>query len=235
MDADHRRILNWLKSKAPRSHPCTKALSGWSWTTSSRAGSAFVAHAVREIWNRLPDEIAPKPGAPRTDYSHLTDEIAARWEEEEELLDTYRPTGLGQFVSIDFLKAVAELLEGRRNAFQNKQTKVERLFTTTVDSPPMEYNVKQWTDIHGWAVRRSSHRHPGRLRPQSRRPPWYRFNPSMYAPTLMTLRPARRLGRRESSPGLGPRPGRACRRQRALRAVRRLARTGDSGHGGYGT
>ena len=153
MDADRRRILNWLEAKAPALAPVYEGAVRMVLDHEFPGRVRFVAHAVREIWNRLPDEIAPKPGAPRTDYSHLTDEIAARWEEEEELPDTYRPTGLGQFVSIDFLKAVAELLEGRRNAFQNKQTKVERLFTTTVDSPPMEYNVKQWTDIHGWAVR----------------------------------------------------------------------------------
>ena len=85
MDADRRRILNWLKSKAPALAPVYEGAVRMVLDHEFPGRVRFVAHAVREIWNRLPDEIAPKPGAPRTDYSHLTDEIAARWEEEEEL------------------------------------------------------------------------------------------------------------------------------------------------------
>ena len=48
---------------------------------------------------------------------------------------------------------MAELLKGRMNASQNKEAKAERSFTTTADTPPTEYDVKQWTDIHDWAVR----------------------------------------------------------------------------------
>lgn len=113
----------------------------------------FVAHAVREIWNRLPDEIVPSLETSRTDYSRLADEIAARWEKEESLPGTYQPIRAGQFVSVRFLKAVAELLKGRMNASQNKEAKAERLFTTTADTPPMEYDVKQWMGVHDWAVR----------------------------------------------------------------------------------
>ena len=113
----------------------------------------FVAYAVREIWNRLPDEIVPSPETSRTDYSRLADEIAARWEKEEGLPGTYQPIRAGQFVSLRFLKAVAELLKGRMNASQNKEAKAERSFTTTADTPPTEYDVKQWTGVHDWAVR----------------------------------------------------------------------------------
>ena len=153
MDADRRRILRWLEAKGPALAPVYEGAVRMVLDPEFPGRIRFIAHAVREIWNRLPDEIAPKPGASRTDYSRLTDEIAARWEKEEGLPGTYRPTGLGQFVSINFLKAVAELLEGRQSAFQNKKSKAERLFTTTVDSPLMEYDVEQWTNIHDWAVR----------------------------------------------------------------------------------
>ena len=48
---------------------------------------------------------------------------------------------------------MAELLKGRLNASQNKGAKAERLFTTTADTPQTEYDVRQWTGVHDWAVR----------------------------------------------------------------------------------
>lgn len=151
MDADRRRILKWLTSETAALAPVYEGAVKMALDPEFPGRVRFVTHAVREIWNRLPDEIAPPSGASRADYSRLIDELAVRWEKEG-LPPDYQPTYSDQSVSGHFLKAVAELLEGRRNAIHNRDRKTQLLFGGMNEDEPTKYNVGRWTAVHDWAV-----------------------------------------------------------------------------------
>lgn len=151
MDVDRRRILNWLASETAALAPVYEGAVKMALDHEFPGRVRFVTHAVREIWNRLPDEIAPPSGVSRADYSRLMDVLAVRWEKEG-LPPDYQPTHSEQLVSVPFLKAVAELLEGRRNAIQNRDRKTKLLFGDMSEDAPTKYNVGRWTAVHDWAV-----------------------------------------------------------------------------------
>ena len=121
----------------------------------------FVAHAIREIRNRLPDSLAGEVTAAHTDYAELTAAVHARWIE-----DGFPPDGarsvsaqsepsaadLGRSeVSPELMSAMADLVAGHVAASENNEAKARRLFHAVGGAPPPTYVVKAWLRGTRWA------------------------------------------------------------------------------------
>lgn len=121
----------------------------------------FVAHAIREIRNRLPDALAGKVAAARTDYVELTAEIHARWVDEGLPPDgvagidsAAEPSAANvgrREVSGEFLRSVGALVAGHLAATDNNESRARRLFEAVGGTPPPDYVVRGWVRGTKWA------------------------------------------------------------------------------------
>jgi hypothetical protein len=121
----------------------------------------FVAHAIREIRNRLPDALAGEVATSRTDYPGLTAEVHLRWVEEGlpveggSIIDpAAEPSaaGLGRReVSGELLRAVSELITGHLAVSENNESRARRLFEAIGGDPPPQYVVRAWLRGRRWA------------------------------------------------------------------------------------
>ena len=126
----------------------------------------FVAHAIREIQNRLPGALGPKVARRAADYKGLADKIREQWLAEG-LPDDGRlltpaesaPSPSGhprREVSVEFLGSVGRLVESHNEAQENRRTREKYAFNAMSDQGPIpRYVVENWRklyrDVHGFA------------------------------------------------------------------------------------
>lgn len=129
------------------------------------AKSRFVAHAMREISNRLPDTLGPRLIA-RTDYPKHCDEILRLWKRAQFPLDGSLPTAPpGRAtgpdpvieVSVELCRSIATLVVGHANSKETNEEKAARLFRSltageeaTSDVPAAI--IAEWLRLTVWAV-----------------------------------------------------------------------------------
>lgn len=80
--AERAELYRWLERHAPGLAPVYRAAAQMAFDEAFPGRVWFVAHAIREIRNRLPDALAGDVAASRTDYVELTNEVHARWIED---------------------------------------------------------------------------------------------------------------------------------------------------------
>ena len=126
----------------------------------------FVAHAIREIQNRLPGALGPKVARRDADYEGLADKIREQWlaegfPDDGGLLPPAEsaPSPSGhprRDVSVEFLGSVGQLVESHNEAQENRRTREKYAFDAMSDQGPIpRYVVENWRklyrDVHGFA------------------------------------------------------------------------------------
>jgi hypothetical protein len=155
-------LFRWLERNAPGLAPVYRAATQMALDDGFPGRVWFVAHAVREIRNRLPDALAGEVAAIRTDYADLATEVYARWIEDGLPVDGVATvdapteastTDLGRReVSSELFKAVAMLVAGHLAATDNNESKARRLFEAVGGQPPPAYAVRGWLQGTKWAT-----------------------------------------------------------------------------------
>lgn len=159
--AQRAELFRWLEREAPALAPVYRAAAQMALDEDFPGRVWFVAHAVREIRNRLPDALAGEVAASRTDYAGLTAEVHARWVEDGLPADgtpsidaPAEPSAadLGRReVSGELLGAVGALVAGHLTATDNNESRARRLFEAVGDGPPPSYVVRRWVGGTRWA------------------------------------------------------------------------------------
>ena len=118
----------------------------------------FVAHAIREIRNRLPHAVAGVEKRGPT-YETLTTKLRTEWEEAGfpsdgslPLMERSEPSasGLGYEVSGGLLRAVSGLVLANIRSSGNSSRQAERLFETVWGAPPPPYVTNGWFRRRSW-------------------------------------------------------------------------------------
>ncbi len=133
----------------------------------------FVAHAVREIRNRLPDVIAgPKAGG-RLDYTSRLDDIVKAWKKYGLPLDGSLPTRVNEAepspssrdVAIPraIYKKVARLVMGHEETREKPRDAARRLFqaidpNNAASEATLRPRVEHWIQSTEWFVKRAHDR-----------------------------------------------------------------------------
>ena len=118
----------------------------------------FIAHAIREIRNRLPGALGPKVPGRGASYEHLTEKIHQRWvaegfPEDGKLVlpEESVPSASGpsrRDVSVAFLASVGRLIENRIRARANRETRERAAFGALADAGPVPRHVaKNWGNL----------------------------------------------------------------------------------------
>lgn len=159
--AERAELYRWLERNAPGLAPVYRAAAQMAFDEAFPGRVWFVAHAIREIRNRLPDALAGEVATSRTDYVELTKEVHTRWIE-----DGLPPDGtpsvdasaepsaadLGRRdVSGELLRAVGALVGGHLGATDNNESRARRLFEAVGGASPPAYVVKGWLRGTRWA------------------------------------------------------------------------------------
>ena len=164
-------LLGWLDTHAPALTPLYRGTLFLAMRDSFPGRAHFVAHAIREVRNRLPGALGSKVARQDAGYEHLADKIHKRWVEEG-LPEDGRlrspegsvPSASGperREVSYGFLASVGRLLEEHAVARANRAAR-ERAGFGALDeygaSP--QYVVKNWNrlfrDAEGFAHARNN-------------------------------------------------------------------------------
>ncbi len=154
-------LYRWLERNAPGLAPVYQSAARMALDETFPGRVWFVAHAIREMRNRLPDALGGEVAAARTDYADLTGAVHARWIDDGLPADGTRPVDAGfepsasdlgrRDVSAELLNAVADLVAGHVAASENNEAKARRLFEAVGGAPPPTYVVKAWLRGTRWA------------------------------------------------------------------------------------
>jgi len=133
----------------------------------------FVAHAVREIRNRLPDSVAgPREGG-SVDYKSRLDAVAQVWEESGLPIDGSSPIQVTETESLPsnqdialpqrVYEEVARLLADHNRTRETKTAAAARLFEAIDPNnrqaeAVLRPRIKNWIDITEWFVERAHDR-----------------------------------------------------------------------------
>ena len=163
-------LLGWLETNAPALAPLYRGALALAMFGSFPGRAHFIAHAIREIKNRLPGALGPRVARRDAGYEQLADKIRERW-----LADGFPEDGRllsragsappasgppGQHVSDELLAAVGELIEAHNEAQANRRIREEYAFGTLSDRGPVpsyfvDYWRKLYRDVHGVAHARN--------------------------------------------------------------------------------
>ena len=126
MDADRRRILEWLEAKAPALAPVYDGAVRMILEPEFPGRVHFIAHAMREIMNRLPDVYTDDDHTGQIKYRALVDDIAACWQE-------------GRLPTYQCRIVVETLLRQHKVPSTKNRERAEQLFKATVSEVPSDY------------------------------------------------------------------------------------------------
>lgn len=133
MDVDRRRILRWLEAKAPALAPVYDGAVRMTQEPEFPGRVHFVAHAIREIMNRLPDAIDNGGKSfHRTNYTALVNNIDNCWKE-------------GKPPTADCRKEVEVLLQEHQTIDTKNRDKAQKLYRTFTQSEPSSQTIETWT------------------------------------------------------------------------------------------
>lgn len=162
-------LMSWFKRNAPSLGELYEGALRMIYADAFPGRVRFVAHAVREIRNRLPDVIAgPKAGEP-LQYKNRVDEIADLWEKHGLPLDGSLPTKVtsGEFLpSIHDVpipprvyNKVATLVRDHLRTRETPREAAKRLFQAIdprnrESEATLRPRIKHWIDCTEWFVQR---------------------------------------------------------------------------------
>jgi hypothetical protein len=159
------RVHDWLKRNAPSLAELYVGVVEMLYTQDPPipGWSRFVAHAVREIRNRLPDAVAGRKVAERLDYVSRLDAIVAIWEPVElsEMIALNATADAavtpGQTIGVkrrvyDLVSALTRAhLEARERPKEAAWRLFEALAPETTDQcASLEPTINQWLSITSW-------------------------------------------------------------------------------------
>ena len=159
-------LLGWLENNAPALAPIYRGALALAMFDSFPGRTNFIAHAIREIRNRLPGALGPRVARRDADYEQHADKIRERW-----LADGFPEDGRllpragsappasdppGQYVTDELLASVGELIEAHNEAQANRRTREEHAFGTLSDRGPVppyffDYWKKLYRDVEKFA------------------------------------------------------------------------------------
>lgn len=154
-------LKKWLEANGPTLAPVYSAAVQMVSDRSFPGRVWFVAHAVREIRNRLPDAIAGELRSTRTEYSQLAEEVRTTWVDDGlpsdgsvPVLSAADPDSSGPDrydISWPMLTAVGNLIVGHLAVSGRNRRTARRLFEATTESPIPAYVVESWLRSTKWA------------------------------------------------------------------------------------
>lgn len=159
-------LLGWLKRNAPSLAELYEGAVRLIFDKEFPGRFRLIAHAIREIRNRLPDEIAGLKGGRRVEYTGRMDEIAKIWEEEGigfEIpisIDEGENKGLSQSVGISrhLFRKIATLVKDHVETREKSLDKAIRFFITLNPTNKSAQNTirpiaLQWIETTNWFVK----------------------------------------------------------------------------------
>lgn len=158
-------LLGWLGNNAPAITPIYRGALALAMFGSFPGRAHFIAHAIREIRNRLPDALGLRVGHRDARCEQFADKVRERWLAEglpeDGRLSQAGSASLasdpaGRRVSDEFLASVGELIEEHNEAQENRRIRDEHAFSALSDRGPVPpYFVDYWRrlyrDAHGVA------------------------------------------------------------------------------------
>lgn len=148
------RIFRWLCSEAPALAPVYEAAVRMARDPGFPGRVWFMAHALRDIRNRLPNAIAGPTKHSNTEYSHLAKEICEHWDEDGHTVSnpitvggSGEPLSEGPArveISTELFSAVRKLVIGHNAIGPRKEANAHRLFRALSGQTVPDYVVKSW-------------------------------------------------------------------------------------------
>ena len=156
--SERRTLVEWLDTHAPALTPLYRGALSLAMRDSFPGRVHFIAHAIREIQNRLPGALGPKVKRRDVDYAHLADKIQQRWVEEglpedgslvslKESVATVPGPGYRD-VSTEFLASVGSLIAKHTASQANRMDRDRSRFADLGEhgqSP--QHVVKNWKNL----------------------------------------------------------------------------------------
>lgn len=153
-------LATWFERRAPALSPLYTAAVAMVHDECFPGRVRFVAHAVREIRNRLPEELAGKIEH-RGQYRHFVEVIHKSWLEAGLPTDGSLPletsseppsTGPAKMeVPETLLSAVGELVAAHVEAGETHREKARRMFEAVGEEAPPAYVLDNWLDSSKWS------------------------------------------------------------------------------------
>ena len=151
-------LLRWLATYAPALAPLYRGAVSIAMLDSFPGRVHFIAHAIREIRDRLPGALGPRVQRRDAGYENLTDRIHQRWVDEglpEDgrlvLSEGSVPSASGperREASFEFLASVGRLIEAHTEARANREARERSGFgALSENGPSPRYVVKNWNDL----------------------------------------------------------------------------------------
>jgi hypothetical protein len=157
----------WLQRNAPSLAELYEGALRIAFDGNFPGRTRFIAHAVREISNRLPGVIAGEIGGSTLQYKNRVDTIAKAWQRSGYSLDGIIPTGVGHenpALSPDIqmppqlFKEIASLLKDHSEVRETKQEAASRLFEAIAPENQILRDtlrpvIMQWLKINEWFMK----------------------------------------------------------------------------------
>ncbi len=154
-------IHAWLQQNAPVLAPLYEAAVPMALAPEFPGRVCFVAHAVREIRNRLADVVVSEIRYDRADYPRLTEALRRCWDDEGFASDgtsvfsaEEEPTASGRQpvnVSPAFVTAVGDLIAEHNKPSETNRDRVARLFEHVGGARAPDYAIRAWRNATDWA------------------------------------------------------------------------------------
>jgi hypothetical protein len=148
------QLHGWLRSEAPALAPVYEAAVRMAFDPVFPGRVWFIAHALRDIRNRLPDALAGPVSESRTKYSDLAKEISRCWVDDGLPVDgRYRATSASEptpagperiQISRSLFEAVGDLVDGDLAIAPRKEDAAVRMFAAVAGGPVPRYVVVGW-------------------------------------------------------------------------------------------
>lgn len=152
------RLHGWLLERASHLAPVYRGALQMAVDESFPGRVHFVAHAIREIRNRLPHAIAGVEKRGPT-YETLATKLRAEWKEAGFPSDGSLPLGArsepsvsgpGHEVSVGLIRAVGDLVGANARASGNSKRQARRLLREIWGTEPPPYVVDRWFHRDDW-------------------------------------------------------------------------------------
>lgn len=151
-------LLNWLGVHAPALAPLYQGALLLAMRESFPGRVHFLAHAIREIRNRLPGALGPKVKQRKAGYEDLTDKIVTQWDKEGLPADGHLPLPEGSVppasgserreVSSNLLVSVGRLIKDHNAAKTNRSDRERSGFSDlTEHNESQQHVVQNWNKL----------------------------------------------------------------------------------------
>lgn len=160
-----RNLREWFERNAPSLGELYEGAVFMVYSDNFPGRVRFVAHAVREIGNRLPDIVAGREGRPRLEYKNRLDNIQQSWERAGFPLDGSIPAKVVQDsnllpsghipVPLNLFQQIANLIRDHASVRETRKQSTERLLKALVPNSCeseafLMLQIEKWLEILDW-------------------------------------------------------------------------------------